>query len=71
MIELLKKKIFKFVNKKNVFENARVFNPRFVNEIKNADIEKAFEKSRIVIQVYNDFTKDQILIQLSTIQQIS
>ena len=38
------KKIFKFVNHVEIFFNARIFNVRFVNEIKNADIEKTFEK---------------------------
>ena len=59
---LLKKIIFKFVNHAEIFFNARIFNVRFVNEIKNADIEKTFEKSRLVMQTYNDQIKDFVLI---------
>ena len=39
----------------------RVFNSRFVNEIKNPSTDKAFKKSRLVIQAYNDSKKDLVL----------
>ena len=42
-----------------------------MNEIKNADIEKTFEKSRLMMQTYNDQIKNLVLIQFSTIQRIS
>ena len=69
--ELLKKKIFKFINHAEVFFDARIFNFRFVNEMKNADTEKAYEKSRLMIQAYNDQIKGLVLTQSPTIQRIS
>lgn len=48
----------------------RVFNSQFVKEINNTNIDKAFEKSRLVIQTYNNFNKDLILTQSLTIQQV-
>ena len=45
----------------------RVFNFRFINEIKNPSTNKAFKKSRLVIQAYNDPEKDLILTQLPII----
>lgn len=43
--ELFKKKIFEIMNTENVFTKTRIFNNCFVNQIKNKDIEKTFEKS--------------------------
>ena len=68
---LLKKKIFKLVNHVEIPLNARIFNARFVDEIKNADIEKTFEKSRFVMQTYNDQIKNFVLTQSPTIQRVS
>jgi hypothetical protein len=65
---LLKKGVFKLVNPKNVSQGNKVFNFRFINKIKNPNINKAFKKSRLVIQAYNDLKKDLILTQLPTIQ---
>lgn len=48
-----------------------VFIFQFVDEIKNADTNKAFEKLRLVVQAYNNFNKDFLLIQLPTIKQVS
>lgn len=39
----------------------QVFNLKFVNKIKNASINKVFEKSYLVVQAYNDFNKDFVL----------
>ena len=47
----------------------RVFNARFVNEIKNENTEKTYEKSQLIIQTYNDSKKNQIFIQSSIIQR--
>ena len=69
--ELLKKKIFKFVNISEIFQNTKIFNARFVNEIKNENTKKIFEKSRLIMQTYNDFNKNQIFIQSSIIQRMS
>ena len=69
--ELLKKKIFKFVSISEIFQNTKLFNARFVNEIKNEDTEKIFEKSRLIMQTYNDFNKNQVFIQSSIIQRVN
>ena len=47
--ELLKKNVFKIINHENVFENIRIFNFRFVDEIKHFDIDLIYEKSRLMI----------------------
>ena len=46
---LLKKGVFKFINTADVLKGVRIFNSRFINKIKNAGIDKAFKKSRLVI----------------------
>lgn len=45
----------------------RVFNSQFVDNIKNVDINNAFEISYLVVQAYNNYNKDFILTQLSII----
>ena len=67
----IKKKIFEFVNKRDVLSNIRIFNVRFVNEIKNENTKKTYEKSRLIIQTYNDSEKNQIFIQSSIIQRMN
>ena len=69
--DLLKKKIFEFVNKRDVSSDIRVFNARFINEIKNENTKKTYEKSRLIIQTYNDSEKNQIFIQSSIIQRMN
>ena len=54
-----------------VLQETRIFNSRFVDEIKNKDTEKAFQKSRLVVQAYNDQEKELVLTQSPTIQRIS
>ena len=49
----------------------KLFNFRFVDEIKNSSILAAFEKSRLIIQAFNDQKKGMIIIQSSTIQRIN
>ena len=51
--------------------NIRVFNARFVNEIRNENTKKTYEKSRLIIQTYNDSKKNQIFIQSSIIQRMN
>ena len=71
IMELLEKKVFEIIYHKNVFTNARIFNFRFVDEIKHPGIDKAFEKSRLIVQTYNDMKKDLVLTQTPTIQWIN
>ena len=47
--ELLEKEVFEIIYIDDLFIEARVFESRFVNQIKNEGTEKAFEKSRFVI----------------------
>jgi hypothetical protein len=69
--DLLKRQIFEIITISEVFKNVRIFNFRFVDEIKHSDILQAYEKSRLVIQTYNDHEKTLILTQASTIQRMS
>ena len=52
-------------------KGVRLFNSRFVDEIKNKGTDKAFEKSRLVVQAYNDLEKELVLTQSPTIQRVS
>jgi hypothetical protein len=49
----------------------RIFGSRFVDQVKHEGTEKAFEKSRLVVQGYNDHGKREILTQAPTIQRSS
>ncbi len=71
IIDLFEKEIFLSVNKENVSANIRIFNSRFVDEVKNSDTEKAFEKFRLMIQTFNDQNKILVLTQSSIIQRVS
>jgi hypothetical protein len=69
--DFIEKNVFKSVNKNDVSSDVRIFNFRFVNEIKHLDIDKAFEKSRFVMQTFNDQDRNLILIQSFIIQRIN
>jgi hypothetical protein len=69
--DLIEKDVFQSVNKNDVSLDVRIFNSRFVDEIKHFDIDKAFEKFRLVVQTFNDQNKNLILIQSSIIQRIN
>ena len=64
---LLEKGAFKFVTISDISIKMRIFNYCFVDEIKNEGIATAFEKSRLVIQAYNNDAQEEILTQASTI----
>lgn len=51
--------------------NVRIFNSRLVREVKAKTTDKPYEKSRLVIQAYNDEGKQEILTQSPTIQRAS
>ncbi|RFU25514.1 hypothetical protein B7463_g10820, partial [Scytalidium lignicola] len=68
---LLEKGVFEIASVADVPEGVRIFNARFVDEIKNKGTEKAFEKSRLVVQAYNDEGKELVLTQSPTIQRVS
>jgi hypothetical protein len=69
--DLIEKDVFQSINKNDVSLDVRIFNFRFVDEIKHFDIDKAFEKSRFVMQTFNDQNKNLMLIQSSIIQRIN
>ena len=49
----------------------RIFNSRLVHEVKGKATESPYEKSRLVIQAYDDKGKEAILTQSPTIQRAS
>jgi hypothetical protein len=68
---LLNNGVFGIVTADEVPPNARIFNSRFVDHIKNAGTPQAFEKSRLVVQAYKDDEKKGVLTQAPTIQRAS
>ena len=60
--KLFEKRVFEIINIEDFFIKTRVFDNRFINQMKNKEIEKAFEKSRLVMQAFNDSEKYEILI---------
>jgi len=52
-------------------ERVRIFNSRFVDEIKNKSTENELKKSRLIVQAYNDENKHVVLTQSLIIQRIS
>ncbi len=69
--DLIEKDVFQSVKINDVSFDVRIFNFRFVNEIKHLDTDKAFEKSRFVVQTFNDQNKNLMLIQSSIIQRVN
>jgi hypothetical protein len=68
---LLEKGVFEVVPRSDVPEGVRIFNSRFVDEIKNEGTNKELKKSRLVVQAYHDDDKHTVLTQSPTIQRIS
>src|SRR5438045_7535975 len=58
---LLEKGIFQIVNLADVPSRSRLFNSQFIDEIKNLGTDTAFEKSRLVMQAYNDDERNWFL----------
>ena len=51
----------------DVLKGVRIFNFKFVDKVKNKGIKKAFAKSRLIVQAYNDKEKRIVLTQSLTI----
>jgi hypothetical protein len=68
---LLKRRVFELIIIENVSLDVRIFNFRFVDEIKHSSTSDAYEKFRLMIQTYNDQDKTLILTQLFIIQRMS
>jgi hypothetical protein len=69
--DLLKRQIFEIITISEVLKNVRIFNFRFVDEIKHSNISQAYEKSKLVIQTYNNHEKTLILTQTFIIQRMN
>ena len=66
--ELLERDVFEIVNKSSVSDSVCIFNSRFIDKVKNPGTSQVFEKSRLVVQAYNDIKKSLILTQFLIIQ---
>jgi len=64
---LIDKGVFEAIYETSIPQNTRIFNARFVDEIKNPGTDKATEKSRLVVQAYHDEGKRLVLTQSLTI----
>ena len=64
---LLKKGVFVVIAERDIPQGVYIFNLRFIDKIKHFGTDKAFKKSRLVIQAYNDQGKDLVLMQSPTI----
>ena len=69
--DLFEKDCFEIISAFDVFHETRIFNSRFVDEIKNIGTIDAYEKSRLVMQIYNDDDKAEVLTQAPTIQRMN
>ncbi len=69
--DLLKKKVFEMTIIFEIFDDVRIFNSRFVDEIKHSGTSQTYGKSKLIIQTYNDHEKILVLIQAFIIQRIS
>ena len=69
--ELLEKRVFEIIYIDDLFIKTRVFESRFINQMKNEGTEKAFEKSRLIMQIFNDSKKQKIFTQALIIQRVS
>ncbi len=52
---------------RDIPQGAYIFNSRFVDKIKYPSTDKAFKKSRLIVQAYNNQKKGLVLTQLPTI----
>ena len=68
---LLDQGVFRITKKSDIPEGTRIFRSRFVDYIKFQGTEKAFKKSRLVVQAYNDSGKLHVLTQAPTIIRAS
>ena len=65
---LIDRDVFEFESFDSIkHENIRIFKFRLVREIKDKTINSSYEKSRLVIQSYQNDEKQTILTQFSTI----
>lgn len=71
VLGLIEKGVFQVVQRAEIPPNTRIFNSRFVDEIKHKGTNMELMKSRLVVQAYNDTGKQLVLTQSPTIQRVS
>ncbi|PVH68913.1 hypothetical protein DL98DRAFT_440134, partial [Cadophora sp. DSE1049] len=64
---LLRKRVFKFKSYDLNKYRGKIFNLQLVNKIKKKTFTISYEKSRLIVQVYNNKSKEFILTQSPTI----
>jgi hypothetical protein len=69
--DLLKRQVFEIIIISKMSKNIRIFNSRFIDEIKHSGTSQAYEKSRLIVQAYNDHEKTLVLTQAFIIQRMS
>jgi hypothetical protein len=69
--DLLEKRVFELIIIDAVLRDVRIFNSRFVDEVKHSGTPDVYEKFRLMIQTYNDHDKTLVLTQSPTIQRMS
>ncbi len=69
--DLLEKRVFELITINAVLRDVRIFNFRLVDEIKHSKTNYVYEKSRLMIQIYNDHDNTLMLTQSFTIQRMS
>jgi len=68
---LIGRGVFDFVRYDPTLHKGRIFSARLVDEVKGKSTDTPYEKSRLVIQAYQDKGKEDILTQSPTIQRVS
>jgi hypothetical protein len=68
---LVDKGVFDVVKTSEIPQGTRIFNARFVDEVKNKGTDKEFNKSRLVVQAYNDANKHEVLTESPTLTRAS
>jgi len=58
---LLGKGVFQLIQLADVPQGSKIFNSRLVDEVKGKETASPYEKSRLVVQAYNDQGKSSIL----------
>ncbi len=69
--DLFKRQVFEIIIISKMSKNIRIFNFCFVDEIKHSDTSQTYEKSRLIVQTYNDHEKTLMLTQAFIIQRLS
>ena len=47
--KLFRKRVFEIISIEDLFAEVKIFDSRFINQIENENVEKVFEKLRLVV----------------------